>query len=63
MHSMMEDIHWMFRDTSPFAIGFAGLALLAMALFAITKWKEFMMIGLTSGIYVIPFLMSGKLHY
>ena len=63
MHTFMEDIQWMLRDTSPFALICAGLATLALVLYLLTKWKEFMMIGLTAGIYVIPFMMSGKAHY
>ncbi|CAN5449417.1 hypothetical protein BH10PLA1_BH10PLA1_03110 [soil metagenome] len=58
MHTYVEDIQWMLRDVSPFALICAGLALIALVLYLLTKWKEFMMIGLTAGIYVIPFLMS-----
>ena len=63
MHTFMENIHWMLRDISPFALAVAGLAMLAMVLYLLTKWKEFMMIALTAGIYVIPFMTASKLHY
>lgn len=63
MHTFMENVQWILRDVSPFAIAFAIIALLATMLFALTRWKEFMMIGLTAGIYVIPFLTASKLHY
>jgi len=58
MHTFAEDIQWMLRDTNPFALYAAGIAIVFLILYVITKWREFFMIGLTAGIYVIPFLMS-----
>ncbi len=55
----LDQLQYATRDVSPYAMYAAGLAVLALGLFLITKWKEFMMIGLTAGIYVIPFLTSG----
>ena len=61
--SYQDELHWMMRGVSPFALYAGGIAVVALVLFLLTKWKEFMMIGVTAGIYVIPFLMSpGPVH-
>ncbi len=63
MQNIPELMYWITHHVSPFAIGFGLLAIVAMVLYLLTKWKEFMMIGVTAGIYVIPFLMSPPAHY
>ena len=60
MHTFMDDVQWFLRDVSPFAMACTILALVAFAFYFFTKWKEFMMIGLTAGLYVIPFLLTWR---
>ncbi len=60
MHTFWDEVQWVLRDTSPFALIIAGVTLLSLIMFHLTKWREFMLIGLTMGVYLVPFLMTGR---
>ncbi len=56
MHSIWSDILWNLRFVPPFALGCAGLAVMMLTLWLLTKWREFMLVGLTAGLYAVPFI-------
>lgn len=57
MHSFWSDLLWSVRDISPFALGCGGIAAVTTVLWYLTKWKEFMLVALTTALYILPFLM------
>jgi hypothetical protein len=60
MHTFWDDVQWMLRDTSPFALIVAGLTLTSLVMYRITRWREFMVVGVTMGVYLVPFLLTGR---
>jgi len=60
MHTFWDDVQWMLRDTSPFALIVAGLTLTSLVMYHITRWREFMVVGITMGVYLVPFLLTGR---
>ena len=63
MHTLWEDIFYSLRFVSPFAMICAVIATVSLVLYLITKWREFFMIGLTAGVYTIPFILWGANSY
>ena len=63
MHTMLDDILYSLRFVSPFAAICGVLAIISLVMYLITKWREFFMIGLTAGIYTIPFIFWSANHY